>query len=377
MGQHAAAFDRLEMQRGIPGLPDEGNGAAALVDSEWNIMGINAQWRDNVGRRSPGEFGLGCNLLTALQQASQRGDAAAGGLHQSFQEMRELQLAATRIVVSDGGREHLVAAVRVPLGKSACAIVSKRDLQLHTLSGAATSKASPEGSIERLRLGRELHDSTGQSIAALRLGIARLRRSIDPHTDSGELDAMEGTLKTLHESIRAVTRSCSVSPVHSMGMTEAMQTLVEGFGLVTGLRVSLRLDELAGNVAMEMQAGVYRLVQEALVNVHRHAAARRAEVRILVYGGLLHVLVVDDGAGFAAAAGGPSPGVGLRGMWSRVKELGGQFVLGQLGSGVAVAAVLPVGLTDALDEFEPRTEGVDMPLGRRASDRRGRPLRLR
>ncbi|MFC7876560.1 sensor histidine kinase [Isoptericola sp. NPDC057391] len=200
---------------------------------------------------------------------------------------------------------------------------------------------------ERLRIARDLHDTVGHhlSVVALHAGVAdeAVGRDDDAARDalarvreaaSGTLDELRATVKVLRSP------TPDVAPRGALGLA-GLDTLVAPVR-AAGVEVEVRDDVAPGSLSDTIDAAAYRIAQEALTNVLRHADARRVRVEAAVDGGRLRLAVTDDGRG-----AGPSPGTGtgLAGMRERAGLLGGTLTAGDLpAGGFAVVADLPATL---------------------------------
>lgn len=202
---------------------------------------------------------------------------------------------------------------------------------------------------ERRRLARELHDGLGQTLTALTHQLERLRQKLG--TDPGEIaaglaDSLETARLALNES-RELSRLLRPPVLDDLGLAAALSWLARTLEQRTGLRVELRLDGLGERLDPEIETLVFRLVQEALTNVLRHAGVDRASVEVVRAAGVLELRISDRGRGFDAGAafGGreTTGGSGLRGMRDRLELFGGRLELAsELGRGTAIAASVPL-----------------------------------
>jgi signal transduction histidine kinase len=200
---------------------------------------------------------------------------------------------------------------------------------------------------ERLRLAREVHDAAGHGLAAVAMqaGVALLVLDERPDQARASLEAIRATSTAALADLRATLEASPPGPVADAGV----QTNNEGGGLqglaaltanvqAAGLPVRLSLEDVAVPEATGKVA--YRVVQEALTNVLRHAGPTTADVRVRRDRDTLVVEVVDGGAGAAEVR----PGGGLAGMRQRVEAVGGELVVGpREQGGFRVCARLPLG----------------------------------
>jgi signal transduction histidine kinase len=199
---------------------------------------------------------------------------------------------------------------------------------------------------ERGRWARELHDESLQSMAGLRVVLSAARRGGHPDDVDGLLtQAVEQVDATITE-MRRLIADLRPATLDELGLAAALEALVERLGWGDVLDVKLRV-ELAtdggGNPIRflgQIEDTVYRLVQEALTNVAKHAGIDRATVEVIEAGDEIRVLIEDRGRGFDG--GGEADGFGLLGMRERVVIAGGTLTVGGApGSGTTIAAVLP------------------------------------
>jgi PAS domain S-box-containing protein len=202
---------------------------------------------------------------------------------------------------------------------------------------------------ERRRIGRDLHDSTGQTLAALEIGLSELQN----HATS--LPAATG--QRLKECIRLAaqcsaeirTASYLLHPplLDELGLLSALRWLADGLRARSGLEVRLQLPEELQRLPAEEELAFFRVAQEALTNVHRHSSSPWVAVRLQARTGELVLEIEDGGRGIFNASptesgGGVGVGVGVRGMRERIRELGGVFVIESTSSGTLIRASLPL-----------------------------------
>jgi two-component system, NarL family, sensor kinase len=201
---------------------------------------------------------------------------------------------------------------------------------------------------ERRRLARELHDGLGQTLTALTNQLERVQQKLDGRS-SAELaarlaDSVEMARLALNES-RELSRLLRPPVLDDLGLAAALSWLARTLEQRTGLRVELTLAGLEERLDADLETLVFRIVQEALTNVLRHAGVDRATVAVSRGDGLLALQVADRGRGFdvrAALAGREAAtGSGLRGMRDRLELFGGRLELtSEPGEGTLVSAVV-------------------------------------
>jgi signal transduction histidine kinase len=184
---------------------------------------------------------------------------------------------------------------------------------------------------ERQRIAQELHDSTAQHIAAACLNLIALRGTGDGKPASSRIfQDTEDCLEQASRELRAFTYLLNPPELAKDGFSATLRRYVEGFRRRTGLAVSLRLNGASDHLSAALQQPFLRIIQEALANVHRHAAATCVSIRLSHVAGRVHLVIVDDGRGVMDKE---SPqrnrsellpsGVGLAGMTARAQQFGG------------------------------------------------------
>jgi PAS domain S-box-containing protein len=200
---------------------------------------------------------------------------------------------------------------------------------------------------ERRRIARELHDEVGQSLTALKINIQSIsNKSTHPDVRS-RLDECENILTQLLKQVRDLSLDLRPSLLDDLGLSAVLRWYVDRQAQRSGLRVRLQLDELADRLPAAVETACFRVAQEALTNVVRHAQAKTISVKLQLKGVGLHLMVGDDGVGFDVplalqrAASGAS--LGLLGMQERMELVGGTLKLeSSPKSGTRVHAVFPV-----------------------------------
>ena len=193
---------------------------------------------------------------------------------------------------------------------------------------------------ERRRLRRDLHDGLGPALAALTLRVDALRnRSADPALDlDAELVNLRDGIQDVIVDVRRVIEGLRPPALDEVGVAMALEQLAASFESADGLEVEVEVVTLP-SLPAAVESALYRVAQEALTNVARHARASRARLTVTVRREQVCLEVVDDGTGRVAH----TSGVGLTSMRERVEEISGSFrVAGRPGLGTTVLALFPL-----------------------------------
>lgn len=202
---------------------------------------------------------------------------------------------------------------------------------------------------ERRKLSRELHDHVGQMLTALRMSLARAGRADSSDRRDAALADARSLVDELLQSVRDLSLGLRPSMLDDFGLTPALEWLVRDTQRRSNLAIGLAVTGPAATLDDEVRTCVYRIVQEALTNCVRHAAARQVAVTVAVDGREVLVEVRDDGCGLPD--GGRARGLGLLGIEERARELRGAFdVRPAVGGGTQLRVRLPRRAVDVPEE---------------------------
>jgi signal transduction histidine kinase len=196
--------------------------------------------------------------------------------------------------------------------------------------------------LERRRLARELHDETGQALTSILLGLKALEeRSKDPASRAATEELRELVVSTLQD-VRRLAVELRPSALDDFGLVAALERLAESFAEQTGISVDFQTALADERLPEEVETALYRIVQESLTNVVKHAQARRVSILLARKDGAVKAVVEDDGQGFDPAEQ-TDDGYGLMGMRERLALLGGRLeVESGHDGGTTIAAEVPV-----------------------------------
>jgi len=201
---------------------------------------------------------------------------------------------------------------------------------------------------ERRRIAQELHDSTGQHLtaAALALGNARTLQGGAPIGEPdvslrAAIDDATGCLREAQREIRVLSYLLHPPHLQSHGLAEALEDFAAGFAMRAGFKIKVKIAPEASTIGDDVAVHLFRVCQEALTNVYRHAHAKKAQVTLEVDGDI-RLTVKDDGVGFDASTAERVLSVGLPGMRDRMARLGGAVEIYGDPGGTTLVATLPL-----------------------------------
>ena len=198
---------------------------------------------------------------------------------------------------------------------------------------------------ERRRLARELHDSTGQMLAAMKINLDL----VNAKTTGGdpEMKALVADSITLTDEMSRQLRTMSylLHPplLDETGLQSALGWYAEGFAQRSGIEVKLEMSPEIRRLPPDLEIAIFRVVQESLTNIHRHASSATAVIRMTSSPDDIQVEIVDAGKSAGDGRFGKAfrPGVGIMGMRERIRQVGGQFNIDASNQGTTIRVSVP------------------------------------
>jgi two-component system NarL family sensor kinase len=221
--------------------------------------------------------------------------------------------------------------------------------QMRTLSGRLMRAQDDE----RRRIARMLHETTAQDLAGLKMHLAHLHRTSDA-LSPGERAKLEESMMLADQSMSSIrTLSYLLHPpfLDEAGLASALRWYAGGFAERSGVQVELRLPPSFDRLPQDVETTLFRVVQEALINIHRHAQSEIAFVRLHQDTARLVLEIEDRGRGLSASMAArmteqnvqqAGVGVGIAGMRERLQQLGGTLEIESSSQGTIVRALVPV-----------------------------------
>ncbi len=218
--------------------------------------------------------------------------------------------------------------------------------QLHALAGRLMHAQDDE----RRRIAQLLHETTAQDLAALKMHLARLNRTAN-QLSASDRAALTDSIALAEQAITEIrTLSYLLHPpfLDEAGLLSALRWYAAGFAQRSGIKVDLELPDRFQRPPLDTETALFRIVQEALINIHRHAGSETARIRLQGNAETLVLEIEDRGHGIPQAAlqhimrGGGGVGVGIAGMSERIEQLGGTLEITSDEHGTTVRTRLPL-----------------------------------
>jgi signal transduction histidine kinase len=221
----------------------------------------------------------------------------------------------------------------------------RKTRQLQTLNARMTVLQEEE----RRRIARELHDSVGQLLAAISMNSVLVENESHKLSPDAARRLSENAVmvEEANKQVRTISHLLHPPLLDEVGLASALQWYVEGFSVRSKIDARLDIPKEFSGLSKDMELSIFRVVQECLTNIHRHASSPTAGIRIVQEEACLRVEIEDTGKGIptereSVLGSSAQGGVGLRGMRERLRQVGGTLQIRSNGQGTRVTAMLPV-----------------------------------
>jgi len=195
---------------------------------------------------------------------------------------------------------------------------------------------------ERRRLARELHDETGQALTSILLGLRTVEEAKTDEQRHHAVELVRDLVRTTLQDVRQLAVELRPTALDDFGLVPALERLTESFSESTGIQLDLESRLPPARLPPETETALYRIVQEALTNIVKHARASRVSILLARRPSTVTLVVEDDGVGFDVGSSRPD-GLGLLGMRERVALLGGRLTIeSSSGAGTTCIAEVPL-----------------------------------
>lgn len=194
---------------------------------------------------------------------------------------------------------------------------------------------------EKKHLARELHDGINQLLVSSKCHLDLMSHRLEDEKLKQHLDKSQRSLVTAINEVRHISHQLRPSALDDIGLEAALTTLLQDFHSHSGIDIDSHFDTQQQKLTSEVATTLYRVAQESLNNIEKHAKARKVTVILQKMGNMLQLLIRDDGIGFVVNQAVHRQGIGLRNMQERVEFIGGEFeLMSELGLGTEITVLL-------------------------------------
>jgi len=291
----------------------------------------------------------------ALQHVHAMALAGADGSTYQTEHRVMLPEGATRWMSSNGRVEHDTAGRSVLIRGTSRDITARKRAELVLLDLGGRLIAAQE--VERARIARDLHDDVSQQIAALSIALSSLKRRAATIAHGTELEADASSLQqratTLANSVQVLSHDLHPDVLRHVGLAASLTTQCNELSLSQGLATTCSAEGDFESIDPEAALCLYRITEEALHNVVKHAHAHEAKVLLIRNGDNAELTIADDGNGFDIRTRTSGTGIGLVSIAERARLLGGTVsVLTTLNKGTQVRVRIPIHASTTTDAGE-------------------------
>ena len=201
---------------------------------------------------------------------------------------------------------------------------------------------------ERRRIARELHDSTGQKLAVVKLHLDTMAKSLETKTHASKMKESSQLIDDAFREVRTISQLLHPPLLDETGLASAARWLVDGFSERAKIQVELKISGNLARMPQPVELALFRVIQESLSNIHRHSGAKKARILLAQTPQAVTLEIHDDGKGLPKDLLSGSclrmnrVGVGILGMNERLSQLGGSLEISAEKNGTTVRAVIPI-----------------------------------
>jgi len=208
---------------------------------------------------------------------------------------------------------------------------------------------------ERTRVSRELHDGISQTLVGIRYALDLAARQLGPAEPQTKqsISRSQSGLNTAISEVRRISRDLRPGILDDLGLSPALKELVDEFGQRTGVEIEFETVVFRNRLEDDAKTALYRVAQEALTNIERHAEASKVTIKVFGHTRGATLTIRDNGRGFDLNQG--SAGLGLRNMQERIEHLNGRLTIKSSKQGTEIEATLP--LSNMLKAEQPSPKG--------------------
>jgi len=219
--------------------------------------------------------------------------------------------------------------------------IRERERELQSLTGRLILGQETE----RRRLARDLHDDLSQRLAALAIEVGKMETCVDDRKETTlqHLRGLRDQTIRIAGDVHSLSRRLHPSILEDLGLTKAVQSECTRVSTQEGIEVIFNADNIPADLPKDVALSIYRIVQEGLTNITKHACARRATVCLSAGEAGLQLSIQDDGLGFDVAEGRKKPGLGLSSIRERARLVGGRHrIASEPSKGTTIEVTVPL-----------------------------------
>jgi len=296
--------------------------------SDGVILEVNERWQDLLGYSRADAIGRTTLELNLYAVPSDREKFRQQQMKAEFVRNFETDV-RTR---SGEIKRAVLSAEKVVINDESCLLVIIRDVTEQRNSERALQKMAAQlislRDEEQRRIAGELHDGLGQSLVIINnRALIGMRDATDPTRATEQFEEISFAASSAIDEVREIAYNLRPHELGKLGLVQAIRSMVTRISHSSPVRLSTDLDELNEDLSVEAETSIYRVVQEALHNVVKHAEATEAHIALKRNGNDLVIKIVDNGKGITQRANGDRTGFGLVGIAERARMLGGSCVV--------------------------------------------------
>ena len=296
--------------------------------SDGVILEVNERWQDLLGYSRADAIGRTTLDLNLYAVPSDREKFRQQQMKAEFVRNFETDIRTRNGEI----KRAVLSAEKVVINDESCLLVIIRDVTEQRNSERALQKMAAQlislRDEEQRRIAGELHDGLGQSLVIINnRALIGMRDATDPTRATEQFEEISFAASSAIDEVREIAYNLRPHELGKLGLVQAIRSMVTKVSHSSPVRLSTDLDELNGDLSVEAETSIYRVVQEALNNVVKHAEATEAHIALKRNGNDLVIKIVDNGKGITQRANGDRTGFGLVGIAERARMLGGSCVV--------------------------------------------------